>query len=101
MKIDDLICELLEEPVAQKDNSITFTSRGVKLIHEIAELCNDIPIVQETKEQAEDYAGDLSAEQVYEDMLLKIVEAPTAIHMKMSAKMLIPIISRKLKERGL
>lgn len=44
---------------------------------------------------------DLSAEQIYEDMLLKIVEAPTAIHMRMSAKMLIPIISRKLKERGL
>lgn len=29
------------------------------------------------------------------------VEAPTVVHMKMSAKMLIPIISRKLKERGL
>lgn len=101
MKIDDLICELLEEPVAQEDNNIVFTSRSVELIHEIAEMCNEIPIVQKTKEQAEDYAEGLSAEQIYKDMLVKIVEAPTAIHMKMSAKMLIPIISRKLKERGL
>jgi len=101
MNIDDLICELLEEPVDQEDNKIVFTSKSVELIHEIAEACNDIPIVQKTKEQAEDYAEGLSAEQVYEDMLLKIVEAPTAIHMRMSAKMLIPIISRKLKERGL
>lgn len=101
MNIDDMICELLEEPVAQEGNNIVFTSRSVGLIHEIAEACNDIPIVQKTKEQAEDYAEGLSAEQVYEDMLLKIVEAPTAIHMRMSAKMLIPIISRKLKERGL
>lgn len=103
MSIDDMICELLEEPVAQEDNSIVFTSRSMELIHEIAEACNDIPIVQKTKEQAEDYAEGLSAEQIYMDMLVlvKIVEAPTAIHMKMSAKMLIPIISRKLKERGL
>lgn len=101
MSIDDMICELLEEPVDQEDNSIVFTSRSMELIHEIAEACNDIPIVQKTKEQAEDYAEGLSAEQIYMDMLVKIVEAPTAIHMKMSAKMLIPIISRKLKERGL
>ena len=99
MEINNLICELLEEPVTQEDNGIEFTSRSVELIHEIAEMCNEIPIVKKTKEQAEDYAEGLSAEQVYIDMLVKIVEAPTAIHMKMSAKMLIPIISRKLKER--
>lgn len=94
MEINDLICELLEEPVTQEDNGIEFTSRSVELIHEIAEMCNEIPIVQKTKKQAEGYAEGLSAEQVYMDML-------AAIHMKMSAKMLIPIISRKLKERGL
>lgn len=101
MNVDDLIYELLEEPVAQEDNNIVFTSRSVELIHEIAEMCNAIPIVQKTKDQVKDYGKELSAEQVYLDMLVKIVDAPTAIHMKMSAKMLIPIISRKLKERGL
>ena len=101
MNIDDLIYELLEEPVAQEDNNIVFTSRSVELIHEITEMCDYIPIVQRTKDQAEDYAKGLSAEQVYLDMLVKIVDAPTAIQMKMSAKMLIPIISQKLKERGL
>ena len=84
-----------------EDNRIEFTSRSIELIHEVAKMCNEIPIVEKTKEQAEDYAEGLSAEQVYLDMLVKIVDAPTAIHMKMSAKMLIPIISRKLKERGL
>lgn len=101
MNIDDMICEFLEEPVAQDDSNIVFTSRSVELIHEIAEKCNTIPIVEKTQEQAEEYAESLSAEQVYLDMLVKIVDAPTAIYMKMSAKMLIPIISRKLKERGL
>lgn len=98
MKIDDLICDLLEEPIVQEDNTIIFTERAVRLIHEIAERCNEIPIVQETQEQAEEYAEGLSAEQVYVDMLHKIVAAPTRIHMTMSVRMLIPIIDRKLKE---
>lgn len=101
MEINDLICELLDEPIANEDNSIVFTKRSIKLIREIAEKCNTIPIVKETQEQAEEYAKDLTAEQVYVDMLSKIVAAPTSIHMKMSAKMLIPIIDKKLKERGL
>ena len=101
MEIDNLICELIEEPVAQGHNNIIFTSRSMELIHKIAERCNDIPIVQDTEAQAKEYAKDLSAEQVYLDMLVKIVNAPTAIHMKMSVKMLMPIISRKLKEREL
>ena len=101
MSINDLICKLLEEPVVNNDNSVVFTSTSVGLIHEIAEKCDDIPIVQKTKEQAKEYAKDLTAEQVYVDMLHKIVEAPTSIHMIMSAKMLIPIISKKLKEREL
>lgn len=100
MEINDLICELLDEPVEQDDN-IVFTNRSVELIHQIAEKCSTIPIVKETREQSDEYAEDLSAEQVYMDMLVKIVEAPTAVHMEMSAKLLISIISRKLKERGL
>lgn len=100
-KIDDKVAVLLELPLPDKNGEIQLTDAHIQLIHEIGEMCNDIPLVQDTKEQAEDYAEGLSAEQVYMDMLVKIVEAPTAIHMKMSAKMLIPIISRKLKERGL
>lgn len=64
MKIDDLIYELLEEPVVQEDDSIVFTSRSIELIH-------------------------------------KIAYAPTSIHMRIAPKMLIPIISQKLKERGI
>ena len=98
--MDELIEKLLEEPVAD-DNEIVFTSRAVELIHQISEECKDIPIVKQTQEQAEDYAKDLTAEQVYFDMLCKIVDAPTTLHMKCSVRMLVPIIDRKLKERGL
>lgn len=98
--LDKMIEDLLEEPVVD-NNEIVFTSRAVELIHQISEKCKDIPIVKRTQEQAEDYAKDLTAEQVYHDMLCKIVDAPTALHMKCSARILIPIIDQKLKARGL
>lgn len=101
MNIDEMIGTLLNEPVVNDDNTITFTSRAIQLIHDTAELCQTIPIVEKTKEQAEEYAKDLSAEQVYADMLVKIVKAPTTLHMRCSARMLIPIIDCKLKEREL
>jgi len=40
----------------------------------------------------------LGAEQVYTDMLYKIVEAPTKIHMRVSARMLVPAIDQKLRD---
>ena len=95
--IDELMEKLLEEPVVD-NNEIVFTSRAVELIHEISEKCKGIQIVEQTREQAEEYAKDLSAEEVYYDMLRKIVDAPTALHMKCSVRMLVPIIDRKLKE---
>ena len=98
--IDELMEKLLEEPVVD-NNEIVFTSRAVELIHEISEKCKGIQIVEQTREQAEEYANDLSAEEVYYDMLRKIVDAPTTLHMKCSVRMLVPIIDRKLKERGM
>lgn len=55
--------------------------------------------MDETREQ-EEYARGLSAEQVYTNMLYKIVKAPTKIHMRVSARILIPIIDQKLRNVG-
>ena len=97
MKIDDLICDLLDEPSVQDDDSVVFTDRALELIHAIAEKCKEIPVVKKNQRQMEEYAAGLSAEEIYVDMLIKIAAAPTAIHMRMSARLLIPIISAKLK----
>lgn len=97
MEIDDMICDLLDEPSVQDDDSVVFTDRALELIHEIAEKCRYIPGIKESQNQMEEYAAGLSAEEIYVDMLIKIAAAPTAIHMRMSARLLIPIISAKLK----
>lgn len=97
MEIDKMIEELLGMDIVKADNTVVFSNKARQLIHEIAEKCSTISIVDETREQAEEYARGLSAEQVYTDMLYKIVEAPTRIHMRVSARMLIPIIDQKLR----
>lgn len=97
MEIDKMIEDLLEMDIVKPDNTVTFSDEAKQIIHEIARKCRSIPIVDETREQAEKYARGLSAEQVYTDMLYKIVEAPTRIHMRVSARMLIPIIDQKLR----
>ena len=56
--------------------------------------------IKDTREQAEQYGEGFTAEQIYVDMLYKIVDAPTRIHMIMSARMLIPVIDKKLREGG-
>lgn len=96
-KLDDMIADLLDMDIVKSDNTVVFSNEARQLIHEIAEKCSTIPIVDETRQQAEEYARGLSAEQVYTDMLYKIVEAPTRIHMRVSARMLIPIIDQKLR----
>ena len=100
MEIDGMIEKLLGMEIVGENNSVVFSTEAKQLIHEIAVKCTTIPIVDETREQAEEYARGLSAEQVYIDMLYKIVEAPTRIHMRMSARMLIPIIDQKLRAGG-
>ena len=98
MEIDEMIEELLGMDIVKADDTVLFSKESIDLIHKIAVKCNTIPIVDETKNQAEEYARGLSAEQVYTDMLYKIVEAPTRIHMRVSARMLIPIIDQKLRD---
>ena len=97
MDINEMIAQLLDMELVGEDDKITFSKEAKWLIRRIAEKCSTIPIVKETQEQAEAYAQGLSAEQIYIDMLEKIVQAPARIHMRVAARMLIPIIDRKIR----
>ena len=59
--LDKMIEDLLEEPVVD-NNEIVFTSRAVELIHEISEKCKGIQIVEQTREQAEEYGHSMQRE---------------------------------------
>lgn len=100
MDIDEMIEQLLDMDIVGDSNTVTFSDEAKQLIHEIAEKCNSIPLVNKTKEQAERYGEGMTAEQIYVDMLCKIVEAPTRMLMRMVVRMLIPVIDKKLTEGG-
>jgi hypothetical protein len=55
--------------------------------------------VKETQKQAKKYAKGLTAEDVYVDMLHKILQAPSILHMVAAVQMLIPIIDDKLMSK--
>lgn len=98
--IDDMIEELLDAVDIKDDNTIAFSDESKQLIHDISQICKDFDIVKQNAEKSEEYAKGLTAEQIYIDMLNKIVAAPTRLHMLMSARMLIPVINKKLQDTG-
>ncbi len=51
-KLDDMIADLLDMDIVKADNKVAFSNEARQLIHEIAEMCSAIPIVDETREQA-------------------------------------------------
>lgn len=96
--IDEMIERLLDMDIIGEDNSITFTDEAKQLIHEISERCKDAIIIVENKDRLDQYGKGLSAEDVYVDMLRKIAVAPTSMHMRMSARLLISVIDQKLRQ---
>lgn len=98
-KIDDLVIKLLEydlRPTPQGSWEITEEMRA--LIHEIAEECNGLEIVQRVTEGKEEWLEQATPEEIYIHMLKKIVEAPTRMHMICVPRVLIPLIDQKLRE---
>lgn len=96
--IDEMVERLLDMDIIGEDNSITFTDEAKQLIHEISEECMKTSMIVENKDRMDEYGKGISAEEVYVDMLHKIVDAPTSLHMCMSARLLIPIVDQKLRE---
>lgn len=48
MGIDKMVVELLGMDIVKSDNTVVFSNEAKLLIHEIAEKCSSIPIVDET-----------------------------------------------------
>ena len=48
--VDEMIERLLDMDIVKADNTVVFSNEAKLLIHEIAEKCGSIPIVDETRE---------------------------------------------------
>lgn len=98
--IHDKLVEL--EDMLGTSSPITFTAESLALVMETAELCNQIPSVPSTMSQAEDYALNMTAEQVYLDILSKIVNGSSIVHMNdFNVYALVPVLKEKIEQEGI
>lgn len=76
---------------------VAFGSGAVTLINKTAEICNAMAYVTDTLSQARTYAQSMTAEQVYFDILAKIVDGDAITHMDFAVFGLIPILKEKIE----
>lgn len=89
----------LLDMVILKNGTVNFTDEAKELIHKLADSYKNKRFFKENHDLVRGYKKDMTAEDVYLDMLNKIDKAPTRLHMMFVPVGLIPIISEKLKER--
>lgn len=98
---NDMIVEILEKVPIENGTPI-FSEEIRNLIHEVAEQGRNASFFRDnnTQTKACAYARELTAEEVYLDMLGKVAYAPTMLHARASAIGLLMIIDEKLQEKS-
>lgn len=106
-EFNDKLCELMEEvencnPEFSMDGMI-FSDKAKDYIHELAEYSRCLKLYGRTMKGKLEIARKeyeevgASASRMYIDMLHKILNAPTVIHMELVPVMLIPLIDEQLR----
>lgn len=106
-KIDELVEELLDMFAMNNTDEFIFTDEIIEKIHFIADKCRQTRIYGRASNNIamERYVGaldtdNMSAADVYIDMLKKIINAPTNTHMWVVPRLLLPIVSDKLMKEN-
>ncbi|MBP0977760.1 MAG: hypothetical protein J6P89_06275 [Oscillospiraceae bacterium] len=106
-EFNDKLCELMEEvencnPEFSTDGMI-FSDKAKEYIYELADYSRGLKSYRRTMEGETGIARKeyeevgASASRMYIDMLHKIVNAPTEIHMELVPVMLMPLIDERLR----
>lgn len=107
-EFNNKLCELMEEvencnPPEFSMDGMIFSDKAKDYIHELAEYSRCLKLYGRTMEgklaiaRKEYEEVGASASRMYIDMLHKIVNAPTVIHMELVPVMLIPLIDERLR----
>ena len=72
--VDKMIERLLDMELVGTNNEVTFTDEAKQLIHEISEECMKATIILDNKDRMENYGRELSAEDVYVEMLICVID---------------------------
>ena len=101
MSEKELIIELLGIAEIEEDGTVDFTDRAKEIIMDLSEKYRETHIYRRAREETPEWVDAATAAEVYIQMCERIAEAPTMMHMISVAKILIPIIWKKIqKEEG-
>ena len=98
--MDKLIENLLDMELINDNGTVEFTDEARELIHIIADKCRKTTVYKKAVVKSEEYAKTMSAEDMYKDMLLKIIGANTQYEMIITTRLIIPLIDDKLVKAG-
>lgn len=98
MSEKELIIELLEIAEIAEDGTVDFTGRAKEIIMDLSEKYRKTQIYKRAVEETPEWVGTATAAEIYIQMCERIAEAPTIMHMISAAKILIPIIWKKIQE---
>lgn len=93
-EINPLMAELLEDKIAEGK----FTQRGIEIINEIADYAENTEFFKENKQQGETIFELGSAENIFNYILERVVNAPFGIYRTASVILIMPFLRQKLKE---
>lgn len=98
MSEKELIIELLGIAEIAEDGTVDFTDRAKEIIMDLSEKYRKTQIYRRAVEETPEWVGTATAAEIYIQMCERIAEAPTIMHMISAAKILIPIIWKKIQE---
>lgn len=98
MSEKELIIELLEIADIAEDGTVDFTDRAKEIIMDLSEKYRETYMYKRAKEETPEWVDTATAAAIYIQMCERIAEAPAIMHMISAAKILIPIIWKKIQE---
>lgn len=101
-EISALMPELMEHV---KNAGKEFDERAIEIINEIADCAEKTELYKDVQSEFADsddykYCKSLNAEELYKQLLIKIVYAPSRIHMLSVPILLVPMLRAALREEG-
>ena len=97
MTIEDNIEKLFELPLTEYNGKIKLTKEHIDILHQISKTYSNTDFIKRAKKKIKIYSSKMTVEEVYMDMLTKIINAPSSLHMKAVVKLFATVIDDKIK----
>ena len=98
INFDELVQMILNMEI-MNGKEVNFTEDAKKLIHVAAEKAKKAAVYKHNADKQSERWKAAPAEELFTEMLLKIVNAPTKIHMMAAPRLMIPAVDEAIRRQ--